>query len=175
MGVPQACPQLVIAAEQAKLAAGDGAESGEAHADAAEEGEPVSQRLGVAGSAAAEADFQCAACQELLVRPAVLTCGHAVCSTCLLPEAGPPGACPQCDMPVVCRPRTCKLVHPSPPPLLIQPHPMVHALKRLFQGNVHIIHPTFLSPEVRRVPQLASGPILAALVAGPLGPAAMPS
>ena len=55
-------------------------------------------------------DFQCSVCRELLNEPEGLTCGHAVCSSCLPGPGQPLGSCNMCSMPHVCRPRPCKLV-----------------------------------------------------------------
>lgn len=89
-----------------------------------------------------EADFQCAACKELLLDPVVFTCGHAVCGGCLVPEGQPLGSCPQCDMPLVSRPRLCKLVSPILDPLTVDAflsYSARHSSLALFLSMLHLI------------------------------------
>ena len=115
--IPQVCHQLAIAVARARVEMADAVDSDGGEQRTPEQStaasEPEGQVPAVAGSAT-EADFQCAACKELLLDPVVFTCGHAVCGTCLVPEEEPLGSCPQCDMPLVGRPRLCKLVSPFP-------------------------------------------------------------
>lgn len=56
------------------------------------------------------ADFACCACGALAVAPAVLNCGHIVCSCgpCKAPGVGVP--CPSCDTPSPAAPRCCTLL-----------------------------------------------------------------
>lgn len=89
-----------------------------------------------------EAEFECAACKELLLDPVIFTCGHAVCGTCLVPEGQPLGSCPQCDMPLVSRPRLCKLVSPVLDPLTVDvflSHSACHSSIALFLSMLYLI------------------------------------
>ena len=56
------------------------------------------------------ADFLCPACDQLLWQPAVLTCGHALCSACLPAPLSSSASCAACQLPVRTAPSTCKLV-----------------------------------------------------------------
>ena len=56
------------------------------------------------------ADFLCPTCDQLLWQPAVLTCGHAVCSACLPAREDPDSCCAACQLPFRTAPSTCRPV-----------------------------------------------------------------
>ena len=67
-------------------------------------------RLDQPGQLPRTADFLCGACEQLLWRPAVLTCGHAVCGECLPGHVDASARCTVCQLPIRALPSTCKLV-----------------------------------------------------------------